>query len=116
MHNTEFELARTLLPQTPHGSILLLNSSPSDPLTINFVFLEIPPVTLCQYILLVLIRIYNSVEPKFCDRYLLNVSARCHMNLLALNSLRLPSFELSDNQKLGDDTGVAFWLKIHSKN
>ena len=29
----------TLLPQTPHGSILLLNSLPSDPLTINFVFL-----------------------------------------------------------------------------
>ena len=72
-------------------------------------------VTLCQYILLVLIRVYSSVEPKFCDRYLLNVSARCQMNLLALNSLRLPSFELSDNQKLGDDTGVAFWLKIHSK-
>ena len=47
-----------------------------------------------------LIRVYSSVEPKFCDRYLLNVSARCHMNLLALNSLRLPSFELSDNQNL----------------
>ena len=29
----------TLLPQTPHGSILLLNSSPSDPPTITFVLL-----------------------------------------------------------------------------
>ena len=59
--------------------------------------------------------IHSSVEPTFCDRYLLNVLARCQMNLLALNSLWLPSFELSDNQKLGADTGVAFWLKIHSK-
>ena len=37
VHNTEF--AMTLFPQTPHGSILLLYSLPSDPLTINFVFL-----------------------------------------------------------------------------
>ena len=57
-------------------------------------------VRLCQYILLVLIRVYSSVEPKFCDRYSLNVLAHCQMNLLALNSLRLPSFELSDNQNL----------------
>ena len=60
--------------------------------------------------------VYSSVEPKFCDRYsLFDVSARCQINLLALNSLRLPSFELSNNQKLGDDTGVGFWLKFHSK-
>ena len=32
-----------------------------------------PIVTLCQYILLVLIRVYSSVEPKFCDRYSLFV-------------------------------------------
>ena len=25
-------------------------------------------VTLCQYILLVSIRVYSNVEPKFCDR------------------------------------------------
>ena len=37
VHNTE--LAMTLLPQTPHGPVLLLNSLPSDPLTINFLFL-----------------------------------------------------------------------------
>ena len=37
MHNTE--LAMTLLPQTPHGSISLLNSSPSDPFTVTFIFL-----------------------------------------------------------------------------
>ena len=30
-------------------------------------------VTLCQCILLVLIRVYSSVEPKFCDRYSLFV-------------------------------------------
>ena len=30
-------------------------------------------VTSCQYILLVLFRIYSSVEPKFCDRYSLFV-------------------------------------------
>ena len=33
-------------------------------------------------------------------RYFLNALAHCQMNLLALNSLRLPSFELSDNQNM----------------
>ena len=59
--------------------------------------------------------VVSNLSSVIAIRYLLNVSARCQMNLLALNSLRLPSFEPSDNQKLGDDTGVAFWLKLHSK-
>ena len=59
--------------------------------------------------------VVSNLSSVIVNRCLLNVSARCQMNLLALNSLWLPSFELSDNQKLGDDTGVALWLKIHSK-
>ena len=66
-------------------------------------------VTLCQYILLALIRVYSSVEPRFCDRYSLFV--KCIGTL----SNEFTRFEQRDNQKLGDDTGVAFWLKIHSK-
>ena len=37
-------LAITLLPQIPHESILLLNSSPSDPLNTTFVFLMFEPL------------------------------------------------------------------------
>ena len=59
--------------------------------------------------------VVSNLSSVIVIHYLLNVSARCQINLLALNSLRLPSFELSNNQKLGDDTGVGFWLKFHSK-
>ena len=59
--------------------------------------------------------VVSNLSSVIAIRYLLNVSACCQMNLLALNSLRLPLFEPSDNQKLGDDTGVAFWLKLRSK-
>ena len=44
--------------------------------------------------------VVSNLSSVIVIRYLLNVSARCHMNLLALNSLRLPSFELSNNQNL----------------
>ena len=44
--------------------------------------------------------VVSNLSSVIVIRYLLNVSARCQMNLLALNSLRLPSFELSDNQNL----------------
>ena len=53
--------------------------------------------------------VVSNLSSVIVIHYLLNVSARCQINLLALNSLRLPSFELSNNQKLGDDTGVGFW-------
>ena len=59
--------------------------------------------------------VVSNLSSVIVIRYLLNVSACCEMNLLALNSLQLPSFELLDNQKLGDDTGVGFWLKFYSK-
>ena len=59
--------------------------------------------------------VVSNLSSMIVIHYLLNVSARCQINLLALNSLRLPSFELSNNQKLGDDTGVGFWLKFYSK-
>ena len=45
--------------------------------------------------------VVSNLSSVIVIRYLLNVSARCHINLLALmNSLRLPSFELSNNQNL----------------
>ena len=44
--------------------------------------------------------VVSNLSSVIVIRHLLNVSARCHMNLLALNSLRLPSLELSDNQNL----------------
>ena len=64
-----------------------------------------------------LICIYSRVEPVFCNLYSFIVKCvigQLSCNLLALSSLRLPSLELADNQKLGDDTGVAFWLQNHS--
>ena len=41
----------------------------------SFAAASITIVTMCQYILLVLIRVYSSVEPKFCDRY--SLFAKC---------------------------------------
>ena len=56
-------------------------------------------VTLCQCIFCwFLICIYSSIEPTFCNRYLLNVISLLSHDILALSSLRLPSFELADNQ------------------
>ena len=70
-------------------------------------------VTLCQYILLVLIRVYSSVEPKFCDRYSLFV--KCIGTLSnGFTRFEQPTAALVGavrQSKLGDDTGVAFWLK-----
>ena len=59
--------------------------------------------------------VVSNLSSVIVNHYLLNVSARCKINLLALNSLRLPSFELSNSLKLGDDTGMGFWLNFHSK-
>ena len=54
-------------------------------------------VTLCQYFVgfYFMYTVVSNLSSVIVTHYLLNVSARCQINLLALNSLRLPSFELS---------------------
>ena len=54
-------------------------------------------VTLCQYFVgfYFMYTVVSNLSSVIVIHYLLNVSACCQINLLALNSLRLPSFELS---------------------
>ena len=55
----------------------------------------------CCYVVSIFVGFYfmytvvSNLSSVIVIHYLLNVSARCQINLLALNSLRLPSFELS---------------------